>query len=145
MNRILVVFSAALVAAAVFAPATEAQQPLEERLSHTFLANRVVIDVQAEVPGELQVVRGRSGQLLARALSEGGLAAAGLEERGTPRLNLTGVGGERVTYVVVVPARTQVTVRLPDRIESEGMSHGEGFAVFRWTAAEVQPDEPDDR
>jgi hypothetical protein len=109
-----------------------AQNASVERANYTFLGSKLAIHVEAEVPGELQVIRGRSGRLGVRAVSWGGLAAFGLQDRGTARLNLTGLGGEEVSYLVVVPTRARVTVWLPDREAPEGLATLESSAVFRW-------------
>lgn len=109
-----------------------AQDVFVERASYRFLDSRLTIHVHADVPGELQVIRGRSGRLQVRATSHGGLAAFGFQDRGIRRLNLSSLGGESVRYLVVVPGRVRVDVQLPDRDASVGLAALERAARFEW-------------
>jgi len=118
-----------------------AQDAVVERATYRFLQPRLHIHVDSEVPGRLQVVRGRAGRVEVRGLSEGGIAAFGLQDRGSPRLNLTGLGGQKVTWVVVVPARIRVSVGLPEEPLPKGISTMESSALFQWEAPE-HPGEP---
>lgn len=129
--------SSLLVAAALLAVPAQAQERWVERAEYRFLGGQLNIEVESDVPGEIQIVRGRSGLLQVRAVSQGGVAAFGFQDRGTPRLNLTGIGGERLTYVVVVPTRTRVRVWLPDRDVPKSLGSLQRTARFGWEAAEV--------
>jgi hypothetical protein len=110
--------------------------PQVETGAFNLIGNSLSIYVQTEVPGMVQIVRGRSGRVKVQARSDGGLPGFAMTDRGRNRLNLTGVGADRLTYVVVVPLRAMVTLYLPDRTLPESMSTGHASAVFQWEVPE---------
>ncbi|MEX1181926.1 MAG: hypothetical protein WEF86_01735 [Gemmatimonadota bacterium] len=93
--------------------AGSAQEYEVTRQSYTFMDDRLVISVVGNAPGELQLVRGGRGRVEVAARSELGFPGFGLGGNFTRELRLTAVGAGRVQYLVVVPERVSVSVRLP--------------------------------
>lgn len=119
----------------LLAPSQAAAQELDvTRRTYTFVDSRLDVAVLAEAPGVLQVVRGTAGQVEVAARSTAGFAGFGLGGRITPELRLTAVGSEGVQYIVVVPERVSVRVRLPEgRSATLGATQPAG--TYRWGAA----------
>jgi hypothetical protein len=111
-----------------------------ERGFFTLVGNDLTIEVDAAAPGTLLVLRGEIGRVQVRARALGGLAGFSFSDRGRARLHLSGAAAESLAYVVVVPTRARVTVRLPDRHLPETMRTLQSTATFRWEI----PDPDDD-
>lgn len=148
MNRILfpAIALGAVVAAHAPMPASAQEatppsfweeMPWVERGSFTLTGTDLTIQVDAEAPGTLVVLRGQSSRVQVRARADGGLAGFALPDRGRARLQLSGVGTDGLTYLVVVPPRARVIVRLPDRELPEGLRTLQDSRTFRWEAAEA--------
>lgn len=131
INRLLASGLAVLLAAG----AASAQQDGVMREAYTFLSNDLTIEVRADAPGELRVVRGQAGRLEVAARAGRGIAGAGLAGTERDRLELTGVGVDRVAYLVVVPEDARVRVRLPDRVAAETLGTMQQTASYRWNIA----------
>jgi hypothetical protein len=110
--------------------AADAQRDVTRR-SYTFLEDRLVIEVLAEAPGELQVVRGQRGRVEVAARSSDGFAGFGLGGDFTRHLRLTAVGSDAVQYLVVVPEHVAVSVVLP-RGGTAHVPNRDGLASYRW-------------
>jgi hypothetical protein len=121
------------------APAVQAQYDVTRR-NYTFLQRNLAIEVEADAPGILHVVRGTSGQLQVAARSDGGFADFGLAGRPRTHLRLSSVGSNATQYVVVVPEHVRVQVRVPGQ-PPEAVA-GNRTARFEWhspAALEMPP------
>jgi hypothetical protein len=119
------------------------ESPLVQTGLFTLAGTSLAIEVRTDAPGRLQVLRGGTGRVRVQARADGGLPGFAMSTRGRPRLHLTGVGAEELTFVVVVPDRTRVTVRLPDRALPESVRTMAASALFQWDAAETrEPGDP---
>lgn len=114
-------------------PAT-VQLALPFRRSFPLLDASLRIEVVGEAPGELRVVRGGGGRVRVHGQAGGGLASASLDERRGPgtALRLTSLDADRVLYLVEVPSRTLVRVRLPGWRSSQSLGTLEEVATYRW-------------
>lgn len=126
MKHLLTAFALAVTLPA----AADAQRDVTRR-SYTFLEDRLVIEVLAEAPGELQVVRGQRGRVEVAARSSDGFAGFGLGGDYTRHLRLTAVGSDAVQYLVVVPEHVAVSVVLP-RGGTAHVPNRDGLASYRW-------------
>jgi hypothetical protein len=99
------------------------------RQSFGIYSNSLEIEVLATAPGQLQVIRGSDGRVDVAAYAARGVAAFGLT-RQPPVLRLTALGAIGADYVVVVPERASVRVRLPGRRTWENVNGGS--RAFRW-------------
>lgn len=126
MKHLLTAFALAVT----LPSAADAQRDVTRR-SYTFLEDRLVIEVLAEAPGELQVVRGQRGRVEVAARSSDGFAGFGLGGDYTRHLRLTAVGSDAVQYLVVVPEHVAVSVVLP-RGGTAHVPNRDGLASYRW-------------
>lgn len=126
MKHLLTAFTLAVTLPA----AADAQRDVTRR-SYTFLEDRLVIEVLADAPGELQVVRGQRGRVEVAARSSDGFAGFGLGGDYTRHLRLTAVGSDAVQYLVVVPEHVAVSVVLP-RGGTAHVPNRDGLASYRW-------------
>jgi hypothetical protein len=102
---------------ALLAGASEsvAQERGVARREFPFFDHHLTIEVEAEMPGKLQVVRGEIGRIEAAGRVPGGIATFALGGREGDRLRVSALGGEQADFVVVVPEDASVRVRLPNR------------------------------
>jgi hypothetical protein len=108
--------SAFLLVAVLFGAASaEAQERGLSRRQFTFFENNLTVEIVADMPGELQVIRGEPGRIEVAGRVPGGIPAFALGGREGDELRLTALGGEHADFVVVVPEDAMVRVRLPDR------------------------------
>lgn len=121
------------VLAVVAATPAFAQERGVNRRMYTFLDDDVTIEVSAESGGTLQVIRGEAGVLEVSGRAPGGFTAFALGGRNDNTLRLTAAGGERADFVVVVPERTYLRVRLPNRKQGELGSRRSG-TTYTWQA-----------
>jgi hypothetical protein len=126
------VAAAFIVVGAAAAPASG--QDVTHR-SYTFLDHNLAIEVLAESPGVLHIVRGGPGRLEITARSDGGFPGFTIAGASRDRLRLTAVGARRAEYMVVLPEHVQVQVRLPGR-RAERMPGGEVIA-YEWDGEAV--------
>lgn len=82
--------------------------------SWTLLDSHLLIEVVADAPGQVQVLRGRPGQLEVTARSTFGFPGFALTDDFRPSLRLSALGATDVQFLVVVPERVSVALRLPD-------------------------------
>ena len=122
-----------VVVLAAWPAAVPAQEDDVSRRAYPFLDERLLVLVETEVPGTLRVVRGGRGQVEVAGRSREGFVGFGMGGEVTRQLRLTSVGGENVEYLVVVPERVRLTVRLPGRAGTDVAPRQES-AVFRWGA-----------
>ncbi len=109
--------SAVVVAAVLFSATTAVAQEYEiTRRSIPFFDNKLTIEVVADVPGELQVVRGEQGMIEVAARVDGGIPSFALGGRESDKLRLTALGGDAANFVVVVPEDAMVRVLLPGEV-----------------------------
>lgn len=118
-------------------PAVERPSPVSgqeyavSRRAFTFFDTRLDIEVAATSAGQLQILRGESGRIDVAAHAAEGLASFALATEMSPTLSLTAAGAKQSEYIVSVPERVTVRVKLPGR---SGWSSAEPFGVsrFRW-------------
>jgi hypothetical protein len=112
-----------------------AQEPGVSRRLFTFLDDRLTVEVQADRPGSLQIVRGEPGLVDVVARVPGGVSAFAMGGRDGDALRLTAVGGDKADFVVVVPEDAYVRVRLPNKKGTEIGSTRPG-GTFSWPSDE---------
>jgi hypothetical protein len=105
-----------------------------QRGSLTFVGTELLIHVDTDMAGEIRLVRGGLGRVQVVARAPGGMVAFGLENGGSGRLNLTALGSDRVSYLVVVPTRTRIRVRLPDDPLARGVHSRVPSVTLAWEA-----------
>lgn len=109
--------SAVVVAAVLLSATTASAQEYEiTRRSIPFFDNKLTIEVVADMPGELQVVRGEQGMIEVAARVDGGIPSFALGGRESDKLRLTALGGDEANFVVVVPEDAMVRVLLPGEV-----------------------------
>lgn len=108
-----------------------------ERRSFTYLGSRLTVQVRDSVPGVVRLARGQGGEVRVLARARGGFATAALDTDGPDELNLTSVGARRVEYLVVVPSRVRVEVRLPGKDVDEDFGRLSSTATFSWEGVEA--------
>lgn len=121
----------AALALLLAAPALSAQEYETTRRSFLFFGRDLAIEVSADSPGAIQVIRGEPGRLEVAAQAEDGLTAFALGGLSGNRLRLNALGAANASYIVVVPERVHVSIQLP------GQAYGARFpdepgAVLRW-------------
>jgi hypothetical protein len=125
---------AVLAFAAILLPsAASAQEQDVTRRSWTFLDSRLDVEVIADAPGVLQVVRGERGRIEVAARSRDGFPGFGLGGNFTRQLRLTAVGSESVQYLVVVPEHVSVRVHLPQG-GTMSLAPRAASGTYRWGA-----------
>ena len=108
-------FGFVIAAALCAAGNVQAQEYELTRRQFTFFDNSLTVEVVADMPGQLQVMRGEPGKIEVAARVPGGIPAFALGGREYDKLRLTAVGGERADFVVIIPEDATVRVQLPDR------------------------------
>lgn len=127
----------ALALALVLSPAAAAAQESEvSRRSFTFIHDRLVVTVVGGSAGGLQILRGQPGRVEVAARSRDGFPGFGLGGTMTRELRLTAPGAEHVQFLVVVPERVTVTVRLPDGRSAQPPTSGD-VASYAWGTGEA--------
>jgi len=116
-----------------------AQETEVARRTFTFVNNDLTIEVLGTAPGELHLMRGQAGQIEVAARADDGIAGFGLAGDARDRLKLTAVGGERVTFLVVVPSDLRVRVELPEQPVAEIFGSLDQAASYSWRGAESKP------
>ncbi|HUP88246.1 MAG TPA: hypothetical protein VM100_02785 [Longimicrobiales bacterium] len=101
------------------------------RRRFTFLDNEVTVEVLADVPGTLQIVRGEPGSLDVAGRVNGGITSFALGGRDGSTLRLSVVGGQQAEFMVVVPEDAHLRVRLPNRKSGDLGSTRPG-GTFTW-------------
>jgi len=93
-----------------------------------------MIQVVADAPGRLHLVRGQAGQVEVNGRADKGFVgfALGADEA---RLRLSAVGAEGAEYLVIVPADVRVRVQLPGERGTRLFGTREARADYSW-----QPD-----
>jgi hypothetical protein len=123
----------ALLILAGTATSAPAQEWLVHRDQFRYVGTRLTIDVTAEAAGRLQILRGEPGIVRVAGRVPVGFAAAGLSD--DDHLTLTAAGAGPVHFMVVVPDRVWITVRLPDRTRSESVGGHARSRAFEWRGA----------
>lgn len=101
------------------------------RRRFTFLDNEVTVEVLADVPGTLQIVRGEPGSLDVAGRANGGITSFALGGRDGSTLRLSVVGGQQAEFMVVIPEDAHLRVRLPNRGSGDLGSARPG-GTFTW-------------
>lgn len=114
--------------------------PEAERITFTFLGDRLEVRVLAVPEGELRLMRGDRGMLRVTAHAPDGIPGIGRSGNGTERLDLAVAGSDRGVFLVVVPEDTRVRVLLPDEQILESFDPPVGTAVYRWPDGGGDPD-----
>ncbi len=131
MKRFVLLLAASLCAAS----SAQAQEHELSRYSFTFFDNTLTVEVLADMPGQLQVVRGEPGRINVAGRVPGGVPAFALGGREENHLRLTAVGGNRADFVVIVPEDAMVRVKLPEQNWRQiGMTQPSG--QYTWAASE---------
>ena len=108
--------SVLLLAAILFgATGASAQEHELSRRQFNFFDNSLTVEVVADMPGQLQIVRGEPGKIEVAGRVPGGIPAFALGGREGDKLRLTALGGRRADFVVAVPEDAMVRVTLPNR------------------------------
>ncbi|MGH7476080.1 MAG: hypothetical protein ACRELD_07310 [Longimicrobiales bacterium] len=133
-------WGAALVPLFLFgAPAAAQHGPVQQR-SYTYGGTELEITVLTESAGELHVMRGGHGRVEVLARPGSGVAAFGLGGRESQELRLTAVDADHINFVVVVPERVRVRVRLPDRLLAESVSNFQPLTRYAWQGRSMPRD-----
>lgn len=135
MSRFFIAFAVLALAVPV-----SAQQWQVAREQFAFAGRQLTIHVDTHVGGTLQIIRGPAGYVRVSGRSEDGMTAAGLTA--DEHLTLTGTGSTNVEYVVSVPERVRISIRLPDRTRHESLAGMHRSGTFEWQAAAAAPAEP---
>jgi hypothetical protein len=99
----------------VVATSANAQEHELSRRQFNFFDNSLTVEIVADMPGELQIVRGEPGKIDVAGRVPGGIPAFALGGREGDRLRLTALGGRRANFVVAIPEDAMVRVKLPNR------------------------------
>jgi hypothetical protein len=121
-------------------PAAHAQEYAISRRTFSFYGNRLDIEVLSTSAGQLQILRGELGRVEVAANADDGVAGFGLgSESGV--LRLTALGARSADFIVVVPERTRIRVKLPGKADWRS-ANTYGAEAFSWgaTAAAPQPE-----
>lgn len=131
-NLVLTILGLATAGAMAGMSATPAaaQEWLVNRERFRFIGTRLTIEVVAESPGSIQVLRGQDGWVGVAGRAPAGLTTAGLSDE--DRLTLSAAGDGPVNYMVTVPEGVWVVVRLPDRFEGEAVGGHTRLRRFDW-------------
>jgi hypothetical protein len=101
--------------AMLIAGTANAQEHHLSRRQFPFFDNSLTVEVVADMPGQLQVIRGEAGRIEVAGRVPGGIPAFALGGREGDKLRLTAIGGEHADFVVIIPEDATVRVQLPDR------------------------------
>lgn len=115
-----------------------AQEYAVSRRAWSFFERALTIEVLADAPGALQIVRGEPGRVEVAGHARDGLAAWGLGGYRRDRLRLSALGASEADYVVIVPEDVHVSVTLPGDYLARSVSY-EPAALLRWEGGAVQP------
>jgi hypothetical protein len=129
-------FTIALLALVLAAPAS-AQQWQVAREQFAFAGRQLTIHVETHAHGSLQIIRGPAGYVRVSGRSEDGMTAAGLTA--DEHLTLTGTGSTGLSYVVSVPERVRISIRLPDRARHETLGSMHRSGTFDWGGVTAEP------
>lgn len=135
MKSILVTFTTAVFLGATGA---QAQERDVARRQFTFFDNHLTVEVVADMPGKLQVVRGEAGRIEVAGRVPGGIPAFALGGREGDQLRLTALGGDNAEFVVIIPEDASVRVKLPDRYTHQVSSMRKN-GLYTWGVRETQP------
>lgn len=106
------------------------------RRQFTFLDNDVTIEVQADMPGTLQVVRGEAGVIDVSGRVPGGMPAFALGGHGE-KLRLVAVGGDYADFIAIVPENVYLRIHVPGKNGDVGSTRPGG--TFRWPGRDGSP------
>jgi hypothetical protein len=122
---------------ATVAPLAAQQRGVERRM-FTYLDDNLTVEVSADAPGTLEIVRGEPGRIDVAGHVPGGVSASALGGRAGDKLRLTALGGTRADFIVTVPEDAYVRVTLPNhKAASLGSTRAGG--TFTWDGSNGQP------
>ena len=141
-----------ILAAALLGAALPCAAQNVTRRQFTYLNGDITIEVLADMPGTLQVVRGEPGIIDVSSRVPGGLGQAALGGTYEDKLRLSAVGGTQAQFIVSVPEDISLHVVLPNHRSGTVGSMRPG-GTFKWAGtasanvgqaqtAPVQPTEP---
>ncbi len=134
---------AALLTALFGAAANAAAQEWDvNRRQYTFIDTRLTVDVQVEAEGTLRLIRGMPGRLEVAGRALNGFTGFALGDRHGSHLRLSAAGADRVEYLVVVPERVYVRIRLPDRRLAEVFGSTRDAVSYEWEAVDEPASRP---
>lgn len=108
-----------------------AQEWFVNRERFRYIGTRLTVDVIADGPGTLRILRGQDGWIRVAGRVPTGFAAAGLTDH--DHLTLSAAGGP-ADYMIVVPEGVWIVVRLPDRSRTEAVGGHTRLGLFEWNA-----------
>jgi len=125
------------------AAATAAAQEWDvNRRQYTFIDTRLTVDVQVEAEGTLRLIRGMPGRLEVAGRALNGFTGFALGDRHGSHLRLSAAGADRVEYLVVVPERVYVRIRLPDRRLAEVFGSTRDAVSYEWETVDEPASRP---
>lgn len=104
-----------LAALAFTVSGAQAQELELSRRQFNFFDNSLTVEIVADMPGQLQIVRGEPGKIDVAGRVPGGIPGFALGGRDGDKLRLTALGGRRADFVVAVPEDAIIRVTLPNR------------------------------
>jgi hypothetical protein len=128
---------APLALAASTSPALAQQDVMRD--VYGFFGSSLEVDVAAEAPGRIRLIRGRRSRIEVAGRSPDGFTSAALGGRGVRRLTLTALGSEPVDFVVVVPEDVRVRVNWQGSARSELFGALAQTATYAWPSPDVRP------
>lgn len=144
MRRHLLLLTAALLAAGgadlATATAVHGQEYATARRAFAFFGRTLTIEVTADGPGALQVVRGGTGYVEVAAHAPDGLTSFALGGWRGDRLQLNALGASDASFIVVVPENVHVVATLPGQGTAARVP--EPPAALRWGWDDAAPAAP---
>lgn len=127
-------------AALVLPPATPAQgQEDVMRDVYGFFGSSLEVDVAADAPGRIRLIRGRQSRIEVAGRAPNGFTSAALGGRGVRRLTLTALGPDQVDFIVAVPEDVRVRVRWQGSTRSELFGSLASTATYTWETPDARP------
>lgn len=134
MIRLITAVSALLLASPL-----AGQEWQVAREQFTFVGTRLMIQVEADAPGTLRLIRGQPGTVRVASRAQEGFTTSGLAE--DDRLTLTAAGDGPVDYLVAVPENVWVDVRLPGWVAGRSVARGRA-ATWDWNVTARPTQDP---
>jgi hypothetical protein len=135
--------SALFLAATVLAANTASAQEFElSRRQFNFFDNSLTVEIVADMPGQLQIIRGEPGKIDVAGRVPGGIPAFALGGREYDQLRLTALGGNHANFVVAVPEDAIVRVKLPNR-HTHQLRSMQRSSNYTWEAMEKGAEDND--
>lgn len=136
--------TSALLLSAIFVvtASANAQEHELSRRQFNFFDNSLTVEIVADMPGQLQIIRGEPGRIDVAGRVPGGIPAFALGGREYDQLRLTALGGSHADFVVAVPEDAIVRVKLPNRHTHQVRSM-QRSSNYKWQAMEKGAEDDD--